>query len=134
MMRLCKPVFFPLALCLAGCGSDGATPPAEQSTVQFAQTCALSIRIADDAGVVATTAIIEPKHVASIVPADALEPGERAVVVTLTALGERRMFGHTRSKVGQSAVVYCGELEVFRARIMEPLGNNFRVNLPEPAR
>lgn len=132
MMRLWLRVCSPLALCLAGCGSDSAAPAAEQSTAQFAKSCALSIRIADDAGVVSTTPIIEPEHVASIAPATAIEPGERAVVVTLTPPGERRMFAHTRSKIGQQAVVYCGDLEVFRARIMEPLGNNFRVNLPAP--
>jgi len=129
-----KPIFrlLPLfTLLLAGCGSDAAVDSADQQAARFAATCSLSVRLADAQGVVAASPIIEPTHVAKIEAATAIAPGDHAVMVKLTPLGERRMQMHTRDAVGQSAVIFCGEKEVTRARIMEPLGSSFQVNVPE---
>ena len=120
-----------VAVFALGCSSESSTGPGDPASAQFAKTCAMSVRLADTDGKVDAEPIIEPTHVAKIEPTGERNDGHRAVMVTLTPLGERRMQTHTRSKVGHSAVVYCADREVFRARIMEPLGNSFVVNLPD---
>ena len=124
--------FGALAVFATACSSEAELAAQDQSVAGFAASCSMSVRLADADGTVAPSPIIEPTHVAKIEPATPLNAGDRPVQVTLTPLGERRMQTHTRDKVGHSAVVYCGDKEVFRARIMEPLGGTFQVNLPDP--
>jgi hypothetical protein len=128
-MKLMLRVLPAVLVVAIGCGTDPDGARGDRRSAEFAARCKMTVRLTDADGTVRPSPIIEPAHVASIEPAPALVPGEHAVTVNLTAAGERRMQLHTRDKIGQSAVVYCGEREALRARIMEPLGKSFRLNV-----
>ncbi|GAB3358568.1 hypothetical protein GCM10027430_29210 [Lysobacter tyrosinilyticus] len=56
-----------------------------------------------------------------------------ALLVTLTSDGEKRMLSYTKSSVGRSVAVFCGDMEVSRPYITKPFSNHFQVALPQPA-
>lgn len=129
MMRTAHmlPVLFLLS---GACGVQRAPAREDSVSARLVAACPMSVRAVDTKGSATGRPIIEPKHVATLVPAKALYKGEVAVLVTLTTQGEARMLRYTRKNVGRSVIVFCGDNEISRALITAPFANRFRVTLP----
>lgn len=132
-MRLLAVTVSFLVLLAGGC-SESPDPPDKEALLQTLKSeCPLSFREVLDKGKLATQPFIRPEHVARLDVAPKLSPeADPAMLVTLTAQGERRMLSYTKSSVGRSIAAFCGDTEVSRATIFEPFGNHFQVALRAP--
>ncbi len=93
----------------------------------------MSFREVRDNGKLATVPFIGPAHVARIDIAPKLRPGaDPALLVTLTSQGEERMLRFTSSNKGRAMATFCGDVEIYRATILAPFGNHFRVAMSLP--
>ena len=120
-----------IALLMTGFGVKSAPVDDDAVAAQLMAACPMSIRVAETNTKAEGRLIIKPKHVATLQPAKARWTGEIAVLVTLTAEGEKRMLRFTSKNVGETVVVFCGDNEISRALITAPFTNKFRVNLPD---
>ena len=120
-----------VALLTAGVIAHSAPTEDDPAAVQLMAACPMSVRVAEANDKPDGRFIIKPEHVATLQLANARWKGEVAVLVTLTAEGEKRMLKYTSKNVGETIIVFCGDNEISRAIISAPFANKFRVNLPD---
>ena len=93
--------------------------------------CPVSIRGVDHDQKLAPYKIIRPEHVARMSQGRPEYAGEISVLVELTPEGRARLEHDPYNKKGAMLAVFCGDKELQRAVVTEPMSGSIQIHLGE---
>jgi len=130
-MPIAALIAFSVSIAVTASDTGRNSPDQTTDVSEMAKACAFSIHALDASGKPLPPPLIEPRDVATIVPAEEYFPGEKAMFVTLTVDGGKRMLQQTQDRVGSTVVAYCGTKKISTIRLMGPVSGPFRVSIDD---